>query len=194
MSAALKSKSCRACHEPFVPWRFAQVACSPKCALVVAEDNTRRKLAHAKRQGRLAMRTRRDYVKIASAAFNTFIRERDKALPCISCGRLYVEQTVGGSWDAGHYRTVGAAPQLRFDEANCHRQCKSCNAGGGRFAHKRESVDSRYRIELVRRIGESEVERLENDNTVRRHTVEELQEIARVYRARLRTTRKVVAA
>ena len=38
---------------------------------------------------------------------NAFIRERDRDLPCISCGTL-----TSAQWDAGHYRTTAAAPQV----------------------------------------------------------------------------------
>ena len=81
----------------------------------------------------------------------------------------------GGDWDAGHYRSTGSAPHMRFDEANCHAQLKQCNRyGGGR------AVD--YRIGLIARIGLDEVERIEADQTVRKWTIPELREIRDEYR------------
>ena len=29
--------------------------------------------------------------------------------------------------DAGHFKSVGAHPNLKYDEMNCHSQCTSCN-------------------------------------------------------------------
>jgi len=203
VSAVLKPKKCRACREPFVPWRFAQVACSPKCAVAVAEDNTRRKAAREKRRGLIALRPRREWVKIARDAFNAFIRERARYPPCISCDFYAEVETIGGTFDCGHFRTVGAAPHLRFDEANAHKQCKTCNSGvirdGTRVlvAHDPEramTIRAAYRVRLIARIGFAEVDRLENDNAIRRHDVVGLQEIAKLYRAKLRELRKARAA
>ncbi|MBW5405927.1 recombination protein NinG, partial [Morganella morganii] len=62
------------------------------------------------------------FAKQAQTAFNAYIRERDKDLPCISCGRHHT-----GQYHAGHYRTTKAMPELRFDEDNVHKQCSACN-------------------------------------------------------------------
>jgi hypothetical protein len=54
--------------------------------------------------------------------FNRYIRERDRDLPCISCsGKL------GAKYDAGHYYSRGAFPNLAYDPDNCHAQCVRCN-------------------------------------------------------------------
>ncbi|HFU0230446.1 TPA: recombination protein NinG, partial [Vibrio parahaemolyticus] len=56
----------------------------------------------------------------AQEQFNRFIVLRDNGKPCASCGRYL-------SLCAGHYRSVGAAPELRFNEDNVHGQCYECN-------------------------------------------------------------------
>lgn len=175
---AAKLKRCRACGLMFEPWRFAQVACGPKCAVAVAQYNTRRKLAREKRAGRIAMRSRRDWVTIAQGAFNAYIRARDEHLPCISCGR-----STDAKRNAGHFRSVGAAPQLRFDEQNCWSQCEHCNSylSGNQL---------QYRAALIDRIGLVALERLENDNRIHRHDVDELKAVTATYRAKLRELRK----
>lgn len=71
---------------------------------------------------RLAVKPPSHFIRQAQQAFNDFIRYRDRLLPCISCGRHH-----DGQYHAGHYRTVGANPELRFDEDNCHKQCAPCN-------------------------------------------------------------------
>lgn len=116
--------------------------------------------------------------KRAQVAFNAFCRERDKGLPCICCGKW----PHPGGTDCGHYRSVGSAPHMRFVEDNAHAQAKQCNQwGAGR------AVD--YRIGLIRRIGLERVEALENDNTPRHYTREQLIEIAETYRKKLRDLR-----
>ena len=108
----------------------------------------------------------------AQAAFNAYIRARDDGLPCISCGSI-----TASRWDAGHFRSVGAAPHLRFNEDNVHRQCsRPCN--------KDKSGDQlRYRAGLIARIGRERVEALENDNGIVRFTKEDAVAIRLKYQA-----------
>ncbi|WP_372584593.1 recombination protein NinG [Cronobacter sakazakii] len=70
----------------------------------------------------------------------------------MSCGTF-----TSAQWDAGHYRTTAAAPQLRFDERNIHKQCVVCNQ------HKSGNLVP-YRAELIRRIGLSAVEAVESNH------------------------------
>lgn len=119
----------------------------------------------------------------AQEAFNAFIRARDQAagFPCISSGRPL--DWSGNAVDAGHYRSTGAAPHLRFNEDNCHAQSKFDNqwrAGN--------VVD--YRIKLIERIGLERVEALECNNQIKRWTKTELIEIRDRYRAKARELRK----
>jgi hypothetical protein len=71
---------------------------------------------------RMAVKPISYFIKQAQHAFNEFIRYRDRDFPCISCGRHH-----DGQYHAGHFRTTGASPELRFDEDNCHKQCSACN-------------------------------------------------------------------
>ena len=78
---------------------------------------------------------------------------RDAELGCVSCDK---PKDWGGQWHAGHYKTVGARPDLRFNEKNCHKQCSVCNN------HLSGNLAA-YRIELINRIGIAAVEELERD-------------------------------
>ena len=71
---------------------------------------------------------------------------------------------------AGHYKTVGAQPALRFHWANISKQCAKCN----NFLSA--SLDT-YRPELVRRVGEQIVEYLEKDHYPMKLTIEDLDDI-----------------
>ena len=112
--------------------------------------------------------------KRAAVACHAFIRARDANCPCISCGA-----TSSPQWDAGHFRPSGVNSALRFDERNIHKQCVRCNQYlSGNLIH--------YRAGLVVKIGEQAVIELENNHETKRWTREELQEVERIYKERLR--------
>jgi len=161
--------------------RPLQKVCGPACAMKVArkavqdadKKETKRKLD--------AMQTRPQLLKKAQTAFNAYIRARDKGKPCISCDK----PLDGGAntFDAGHYRSVGSAPHMRFVEDNCHGQCKHCN-------NWLSGNHVEYRKRLLDRIGERQLELLESDNTLRKYTKEGLEEIAKHYREETRRLEK----
>ncbi|EBG0180069.1 recombination protein NinG, partial [Salmonella enterica subsp. enterica] len=117
------------------------------------------------------------WIKQAQQAVNAYIRERDRDLPCISCGTF-----VSAQFDAGHYRTTSAAPQLRFDERNIAKQCIVCNQ------HKSGNLVP-YRAELIRRIGIEQVEAIESDHKRHRWTIEECKAIKAEYQQKLKDLR-----
>ena len=128
---------------------------------------------------KLKLKTRSDWIKEAQIAFNAFIRLRDQlaGYDCISSGKPL--DWSGNNVDAGHYRSRGSAPHLRFNEDNCHAQSKQDNRYGSGNA-----VD--YRIGLIARIGLARVEALEADNTPRKLTIEELKAIKAEYKQKLK--------
>ena len=73
--------------------------------------------------------------------FNSYIRQRDKNLPCISSGNPYKSDH-----DAGHCFPVGSYEGLRFDYDNVHGQ----SIGDNRF---KEGNHVDYIINLPKRIG-----------------------------------------
>lgn len=181
----LKQKRCRYCKQPFTPERVKQILCSNvDCAIGYAEKVATKRIetqAKAERKELKArkqkLKTRSDWIKEVQIVFNKYIRLRDKYLPCICCDNLLASKSssgIGGEFDCGHYRSVGSAPHLRFDERNAHGQRKQCNRwGSGR------AVD--YRIGLVRRIGLAAVEALEADNTPRHYTIDDLKALKAHY-------------
>lgn len=191
MSLATKSprpKKCRHCRNEFTPSKPLQVACSIPCALSLTrakQERERKSVAAMERKeiraAKQRLKTRADYMREAQAAFNAWVRERDRDLPCISCGRFHQ-----GQWHAGHYRTVGGNPELRFHPLNCHRQCAPCNN------HKSGDIVN-YRINLVAKIGADRVAWLEGPHEPRRYTIDELKAITAEYRAKLRELKKETA-
>lgn len=178
-----RAKKCRnaACAAKFVPQRLGQAVCSPACALATKDVNqakARKSLAEIGRKELRAakdrVKSRADHMREAQQVFNEWIRLRDSSLPCVSCGRHHE-----GQYHAGHYRTVGANPELRFEPLNVHKQCAPCNN------HKSGDIVN-YRITLVARIGAAKVDWLEGPHEHKRYTIENLKAIKAEYRAKIR--------
>lgn len=193
-----KPKTCKnpACRASFVPQRLRQAVCSPKCALATVEVQkvkARKSLALADRREikvrKEKLKSRADHLREAQAAVNEYVRLRDAHLPCISCDSTPNDNDLmtGSRWDAGHYRSVGACPELRFEPLNIHRQCVKCNRNLSGNAVE-------YRIRLVLRIGSEKVAWLEGLHPPCKYTVEEIKAIKAEYRAKTRELKKGEAA
>ncbi|RUM32065.1 MAG: hypothetical protein DSY42_01725, partial [Aquifex sp.] len=100
--------------------------------------------------------------------FNRYIRERDKNETCISCGRVPKKR------NAGHYRSVGACPELRFEPLNVNLQCEHCNTFKSGNAIE-------YRINLVKKIGLERVEWLEGPHEPAKWSIDEIKAIKKEY-------------
>lgn len=166
----LKPKKCKACRSTFTPFRPLQVACSTTCAIELSQRARAKKEAREIRETKERIKTRSEWLKEAQAAFNAYIRARDNDLPCVSCGRHHK-----GQYHAGHYRTVGGNPELRFEELNVWKQCAPCND------HLHGNIVN-YRIELLRRIGDEKLAWLEGPHEPKKYTIEELKGIKATYR------------
>ncbi|WP_336352988.1 recombination protein NinG [Pseudomonas atacamensis] len=195
---APKPKKCKnpACGISFPPQRLGQAVCSPKCALAMAPanaDKARKAIAQRDRREiqvrKERLKSRADHLREAQTAVNEYVRLRDAHLPCISCDSMPNDNDLmtGSRWDAGHYRSVGACPELRFEPLNIHRQCVKCNRNLSGNAVE-------YRIRLVQRLGAETVAWLEGPHEPRKYTVEEIKTIKAEYRAKTRELKKGQAA
>ncbi len=180
----MRTKTCKVCRQKFKPTRPLQVVCSPTCAIAHSQKqkNAQERIRIASERtiylrDKERLRTRSEIASEAQKSFNAFIRERDAKLPCISCGRFH-----DGQYHAGHYRSVGAMPSLRFEELNVHKQCAPCNN------HKSGNIVE-YRINLIRKIGIENVEWLEGHHEPKKYSIEELKEIKTRYKLKLKELR-----
>jgi len=169
----LKQKKCKTCGVKFTPTKPLQSRCSIECAIEYAKVSRTKKDRAELRVAKERIKSRADWTKEAQAAFNAYIRARDSKYPCISCGRYH-----DGQYHAGHYRTIGGNPELRFDERNVHKQCAPCNN------HLHGNIVN-YRIGLEGRIGKSGIEYLEGPHEPKKYTIEELKTIKQTYKAKL---------
>jgi len=148
----IKPKKCDSCKEDFTPFQSFQKVCKKySCMIAYAKKKEQKKAnqKHQKRKSEFFINDRSHQLKITEKWCNKYIRLRDDAKPCISCGRHHK-----GQYHAGHYMSKGGHPQLRFDENNIHKQCSTCN-------NHRSGNLVRYRVRLIKKIGLDMVEYLE---------------------------------
>ncbi|MFW0856982.1 recombination protein NinG [Cronobacter dublinensis] len=184
------------CREWFHPAFANQWWCGPECgakialerrskerdkALKAAEKKRRREEQQQKDRlkiRKLALKPLSYFHKLTQQAFNEYIRTRDAGSPCISCGRL-----TGAKMNAGHFRTVAASPETRYDETNCHIQCEHCNSYlSGNIGE--------YRPRLIEKIGHEAYEKLMGPHEKQKWTREDLQGLARHYRQKTKVLRE----
>ena len=178
----MKPKKCKQCGELFTPTRPLESVCGFKCAMDRTYDLNLKKKEKAVndkvKDMKESLMKRSDYVKLFQIVFNSYIRERDKELPCVSCGRFKVDE-----WHAGHY--IASTYQYhRFNPSNVHKQCNQCNT------HFRGNLIP-YRIELIKRIGLEEVEYIENTRHMMLEiTIPELRELIIEYKLKTKQLKR----
>lgn len=186
-----KPKKCRApgCGKPFHPTMTTQRVCSPACAIAMAKDPKLQKIAAKAitkqaredlQERREKLKSRAEYAKEAQAAINRYVRLRDAHLGCISCSKPASWQ---GQWHCSHFRSVGAAPHLRFNLWNMNKSCSACNnfLSGNIMA---------YRPALIEKIGQAKVDWLECNSDVARHDIPYLRRVKAVFSKKARRLEK----
>lgn len=196
----LPRRKCKVCNEWFIP-AFANIRwCCPEHGAIYAmglrakekvkaeakrikakheaEKADRKRLAEKKQQ----VKPLSYFIKQAQQAFNEFIRYRDREEACISCGRQHE-----GQYHAGHFRTTGANPELRFNEDNVHKQCAPCNnhLSGNLIA---------YRPALIAKIGQARFDALMGPHEMPKWKREDYIRIRDEYRAKLKAMKQEEAA
>lgn len=155
-----------------MPFRPLQYLCGEmQCNLDYIDASRKRAEASQRtnerrliREARQKAKPRSKWLKQVQAEFNKYCRLRDKDLGCVSCDK---PATWIGQWHASHYRSVGACPELRFNELNVHKSCSVCN-------NFLSSNAIEYRIRLIPKIGLEKVEWLEGPHEPKKYTIEEL--------------------
>jgi len=168
-----KQKKCKTCGDKFTPFNSMQKTCpTAKCAVPHGKKLQQKEHKATTRAMKKAMndKDRGYWIKKAQTAFNAYVRERDKGLPCISCGLHHT-----GQYHAGHYLSTGAHPELRFHPLNNNKQCAPCN-------NHLSGNQIRYRARLIEKIGLSAVEWLEGAHNAQKWTIDDLKEIEHHYK------------
>ena len=172
----IKTKLCRVCRVKYTPCRPLQSVCSAECAYKYSKTIRVKAERKETKELKVKLKTKAEWLKEAQAIFNQYIRLRDKDAPCISCHKTF---DWNGQWHASHYRSVGASPELRFNELNVHKSCSVCNN------YLSGNIMS-YRIKLIEKIGISAVEHLESKHEANHYTIDDIKELKRIYREKVK--------
>jgi hypothetical protein len=139
--------------------------------MAYTKQQEKKKWNKEKKARKDALKTHGDWLKEVQTQFNRYIRLRDRAKGCITCGKA-----LEGKYDAGHYYSVGSTPELRFDADNVHGQCVACNQ------HLHGNLIE-YTERLTVRIGGKRFEQLKSRRgKVKKYSIEELKEMKAKYR------------
>lgn len=176
----VKPRKCKNCGNVFTPqYSTVQSCCSPKCALeyskTVKEKKEAKEWSVEKKERKEALMSHSDWLRLLQVTFNTFIRTRDADENCISCQK----PLKGKKFDAGHFRSVGSNPQLRFNEDNVFGQCVHCN-------RDKHGNLLEYRKNLVIKLGVEKVEWLENFNESNKLSIPEIKEKIQEYKNKIK--------
>lgn len=207
-----KSRKCKVCGDNFKPATLYDWWCSEehKEELItkLATEARQKRIQQQERQRKETTQQERRSIKIrkenlqpdshfkkqAQQAFNLFIRLRDHDQACISCGITNPPDLHGGQWDCGHFKTVGGNPELRFEEKNAYRQCKSCNAGSAKYGGKAATVAKQYEANLIERVGQETVDWLNGPHEMTNYRRDDFIRIRDEYRAKARELKKKLEA
>lgn len=174
---------CKHCKDVFKPKYFLQKYCLGKNECIKAftqsvakikEKEDKREWAKEKKVRKEAILTHAEWLNIFQKVFNTYIRTRDKNSHCISCETPLSNR----KFDAGHYRSVGSNPQLRFNEENVWGQCVPCN-------RDKHGNLIEYRKGLIKKIGVEKVEYLENLNQSAKLSIPEIKDKIKEYKEKI---------
>lgn len=165
----------------YTPKNALQSVCSPLCAIaytkILKEKESalkRKETAKLKKEVKEKLKTKGEHFKELQTIFNKYIRLRDAGLNCVSCGCA-----INGIGHASHFFSVGACPNLRFNENNVHLSCHKCNV----FLHGNLLG---YRVGIVERIGEEGLRRLESQKgEPNKLTITEIDVLKKVYRQKI---------
>lgn len=168
---------CKHCNNKFEQYQFnnkfcKDIDCQVQKSLFLVDKMRKQKIKDINKdvkERKEKLKTTSDYLKEVQVIFNKWIRLRDAGDVCISC------QKTAKKENAGHYRSVGSCPNLRFEPLNVHLQCEYCNT----YQHGNLIP---YRQNLIKKIGISSVEWLESNHEPKHYSKSDLIELKEKYR------------
>lgn len=184
----LKDKVCKFCNCKFAPERSLQRVCGYNCAVGQGRSDNLRKETKDRKQaekeardwkseGLEKLKSLKVYEAEARRVFQKYIRMRDIADPCISCGT-----TESEIWDGSHLFKAELYTGLIFNEMNVHKACRKCNyyLGGN---------EAGYKDGLIKRYGEQylkDIESIKDSARSYKFSKEELINIKEIYKRKLK--------
>lgn len=114
--------------------------------------------------------------KETQKVINKYVRLRDKDKPCISCGKFIHE--VSG-FDAGHFKSVGANSNLRFNLKNINAQCRYCNSFlSGNIAN--------YERGIIKRFGQARLDWLDGYHEEKKYNYNDLMRMRKIFNKKIK--------
>jgi hypothetical protein len=99
--------------------------------------------------------TRTEWYDKLQTLVNQYVKYRDRNEPCCTCGTT----NPNIKYDAGHFFTRAARPDIRFELTNNHRQCSvKCNQHGS-------GMRAEYTQFIINKYGADHLEWLETEGT-----------------------------
>lgn len=129
---------------------------------------------------------KKSQAELTQDSFNKMIRLLDAGKPCHSCGRYQ----CGALMTCGHFRSVGACPELRYDPRNAFIQGGGCN-----FANRRpdknnakgaETIAQEYEKRLRDEYGDAFVDWVKGPHEMPRWRDDDLRAIRKLFAAECR--------
>lgn len=117
------------------------------------------------------------YTKKLQKLVNEYVRLRDDNRTCISCDLPTVDMSNKAK-HAGHYRSIGSCPEMRFNTCNIHLQCYRCNIFlSGNVVE--------YRKNLIERYGSEFVEALEYKQQLKKYSKFDLERMCDIFKRKI---------
>jgi len=173
----MRLTKCRICRTPFKKVSISHKDCGPACAIEGLKIDKAKKQRKEYLSEKKRLKSRREWLKDVQTVVNQYVRLLEAGKPCISCQRMHK-----GQMHAGHYLSVGARPELRFELDNISLQCAPCNN------HLSGNI-ALYRINLIKKIGLERVEWLEGPHEPKKWTIPQLIELHELYKAKIKGLR-----
>ena len=168
-------RKCLVCKDKFTPQNNTQIVCNPACAVEYMKRQRSKEWKQQKKEIKQNLETKSEVLKALQIVFNTYIRLRDKDKNCISCDKKLV-----GKYDAGHFFSVGAYPNLRFNENNVHGQCVHCN-------RDKHGNQKEYDLRLKKILSNKEyLELLESRNKPLKLSLDDVKELIVIYKQKIK--------
>ena len=180
----MKKRKCACCKNRFNVDGMIVTPLQAFCSMAHAIEYSRREAPTVRRKR--VRKDKREYLadnlphqlKLTQTACNRLVRLLDEGRCCVSCNKSWAD-----TFHAGHFKTRGAHPELRFDLRNIHGQCAGCNLAADRRKSMERSVMESYEANLVQRYGQALVDYLNGPHEPKHYTCDQLREMRREFNA-----------
>jgi len=182
-----KRKQCKHCKSLFQPLSSFHPCCGIPCAIAwgktkeckaYQDDAMKKEARKAKKEYNESKKSY--WEKKLQVLVNRHVLKRDIGKPCISCDktRIQTARMQGSNFHAGHYKTVGGHPELRFELRNIFKQCAHCNM------HNSGNIRG-YIAGIIKRKGQAELTWLDGPHEAKNYTIADLKEMIQYYKEQL---------